>query len=83
MRRCTGRTKAYSGTNKTFYSIDELCLIINKVYNLNIVIKEFTSEKIINKSLFTNYDVNDLFNIPELNEQIIELNNFTKYLNNY
>ena len=67
----------------TIVSKYELCLIINKVYNLNIVIKEFTSEKIINKSLFTNYDVNDLFNIPELNEQIIELNNFTKYLNNY
>ena len=29
MRRCTGRTKAYSGTNKTFYSIDELWTFSN------------------------------------------------------
>lgn len=65
----------------TIVSKYELCSFINKVYDLNIIINKFSSKKIINKSLATNYDINCLFKIPELYQQIIELNNYTKYLN--
>jgi dTDP-4-dehydrorhamnose reductase len=50
----------------------ELINMINEVYNLNITVIPQETQK-IDKTLKTIYDTNDLFNIPELKEQIIKL----------
>jgi len=55
----------------------ELSMIINTTYSLNITINKYETEKYINKSLNTIYYENAVFNIPELQEQIIELKDFT------
>ena len=64
----------YSPTTLSKY---ELSMIINTAYSLNITINKYETEKYINKSLNTIYYENAVFNIPELQEQIIELKDFT------
>lgn len=64
----------YSPTTLSKY---ELSMIINTTYSLNITINKYETEKYINKSLNTIYYENAVFNIPELQEQIIELKDFT------
>lgn len=55
----------------------ELCEIINKIYNLNIKINKLETEK-VDKSLNTIYE--KLFDIPEIEQQIIELKNNCEYV---
>jgi len=59
----------YSPTTVNKY---QLCKMINEIYNLNINIKEFNTEK-VDKSICSLYETNNLFNIPELYEQIKNL----------
>jgi dTDP-4-dehydrorhamnose reductase len=47
----------------------ELVSMINDVYNLNIKILPYETEK-VDKTLTTIYDINSLFNIPDLKKQI-------------
>ena len=51
----------------------ELCAMISDIYELNIKLKEFDTEK-VDKSLSTVYEVYG--NIPELREQLKEMRNF-------
>jgi dTDP-4-dehydrorhamnose reductase len=51
----------------------ELINMINEVYNLNIDVIPYETEK-VDKTLTTIYDTNDLFDIPDLKEQIIKIN---------
>jgi len=51
----------------------QLCQIINNIYELNIEIKEFETEK-VDKSINTIY--NKIFEIPELEVQIKEMKDF-------
>ena len=44
--------------------------MINDAYNLNIKILPYETEK-VDKTLTTIYDINSLFNIPDLETQII------------
>ena len=60
----------YSPTSVSKY---ELCSMINDIYDLNIKVKEFDTEK-VDKSLSTIYEV--AFNVPELREQIKEMRDF-------
>jgi dTDP-4-dehydrorhamnose reductase len=63
----------YSPTTASKY---ELCSIINDIYELNIKIKEFETEK-VDKSLSTIYDAHkNIFEIPELEYQIKEMRDF-------
>jgi dTDP-4-dehydrorhamnose reductase len=48
----------------------ELVSMINDAYNLNIKILPYETEK-VDKTLTTIYDINSLFNIPDLETQII------------
>ena len=50
----------------------QLCKIINDVFELNIEIKQYNTDK-VDKSITTIYHTNDLFNIPELEIQIKEM----------
>lgn len=50
----------------------ELISLINEVYNLEIKVNPFETEK-VNKTLTTIYETNGLFNIPDLKEQIVEI----------
>jgi dTDP-4-dehydrorhamnose reductase len=50
----------------------ELVTMINEIYNLNITIIPFETEK-IDKTLITIYETNNIFNIPDLKTQINEL----------
>lgn len=60
----------YSPTTVNKY---QLCKMINEIFDLNINIKEFNTEK-VDKSIISIYDTNSLFNIPELEVQIREMN---------
>ncbi len=51
----------------------ELCKIINDIYDLNIKVKEYETEK-VDKSLSTVYEVHGI--IPELKEQLKEMRDF-------
>ena len=53
----------------------ELCKMINDIYDLNIEIKEFSTQT-VDKSITTIYETNNLFNIPELEIQIKDMNKF-------
>ena len=54
----------------------ELCAMISDIYELNIKIKEFETEK-VDKSLSTIYDAHkNIFEIPELEYQIKEMRDF-------
>jgi len=66
----------YSPTTVSKY---ELCLIINNIYNLNIIINKYETDKSVNKLLSTIYDINYSFKIPELYQQILELKSFNLY----
>ena len=57
----------------------ELVSIINEVYDLNITVVPFETEK-VDKTLITIYNTNSIFNIYSLKEQIIELNKYTDIL---
>jgi dTDP-4-dehydrorhamnose reductase len=59
----------YSPTTVNKY---QLCNMINKIFELNINIKEFNTEK-VDKSIISIYNTNSLFNIPELELQIKEM----------
>ena len=50
----------------------ELVSMINEIYKLDIKINLFNTEK-VDKTITTIYDTNNLFNIPELKEQIRDL----------
>lgn len=54
----------------------ELVSIINEMYNLNIEITPFDTD-LVDKTLTTIYEHNELFNIQDLKEQISELSQFT------
>lgn len=60
----------YSPTTVNKY---QLCNMINEIFDLNINIKEFNTEK-VDKSIISIYNTNSLFNIPELEIQIKEMN---------
>jgi dTDP-4-dehydrorhamnose reductase len=60
----------YSPTTVSKY---ELCAMISDIYELNIKVKEFETER-VDKSLSTIYEV--YCNVPELKEQIKEMRNF-------
>ena len=49
--------------------------MINDIYDLNIDIKEFSTQ-IVDKSICTIYETNNLFNIPELEVQIEVLSKY-------
>lgn len=51
----------------------ELCAMISDIYDLNIKVKEYETEK-VDKSLSTIYEIHG--NIPELKEQIKEMRDF-------
>jgi len=51
----------------------ELCTMISDIYELNIKVKEYETEK-VDKSLSTVYEVHR--NIPELNDQLKEMRDF-------
>ena len=50
----------------------ELVSMINEVYNLNIKIKPFETEK-VDKTITSVYETNSLFNVPDLKMQIVEI----------
>lgn len=54
----------------------ELLVLINQIYNLNIEVKKVSADISINKSISSIYYTNDMFNIPDLTEQISELRLF-------
>jgi dTDP-4-dehydrorhamnose reductase len=55
----------------------ELVSIINNIYNLNIKINEYETDKHVNKTLTTIFDTNSTFQLPDVKEQIIEMKNYT------
>lgn len=55
----------------------ELINLINKIYNLNITINPLKTP-IVNKSLSTIYPENSYFDIPNLEQQIVELYNYSQ-----
>lgn len=59
----------YSPQVKSKY---ELACIIKEVYSIPIKINKFISEKPVDKTLFSEYETNTIFNIPSLEEQIYE-----------
>ena len=59
----------YSPTTVNKY---QLCQMVNEIFELNINIKEFNTEK-VDKSITSIYETNNLFSIPELYEQIKRL----------
>ena len=63
----------YSPTTVSKY---ELCKTISDIYELNIKVKEFDTDK-VDKSLSTIYGAHEnIFDIPELEDQIREMRNF-------
>lgn len=58
----------------------ELVNIINEIYNLDIIINPFETEK-VDKTLTTVYDTNSVFQIPDLKDQILKLNKYIDMLN--
>lgn len=54
----------------------DLVSIINEIYNLNIHVKKFNTDYIIDKTISTMYGINNLFFIKTLREQIIEMYNY-------
>ena len=54
----------------------DLVQLINIIYTLNITINEYQTEETIDKTLSTIYETNNQFHIPNLKEQITELNNY-------
>jgi dTDP-4-dehydrorhamnose reductase len=63
----------YSPSPVTKY---ELVGIINTKYNLNIKINQVETVKPIDKTLTTIYDTNEIFNIPDLEDQINEMKEY-------
>lgn len=55
----------------------ELTIMINHVYDLNIKVNEFQTPTTVDKSISTIYGENELFNIPDLQEQIKEMKDFS------
>ena len=64
----------YSPVKKTKY---ELACIIKRVYGLSVVINKCNTDNIIDKTLFSIYNTNTIFNIPSLEEQIYEQSQYT------
>jgi dTDP-4-dehydrorhamnose reductase len=59
----------YSPNKKTKY---ELACIIKNVYNIDVNINKYISSFFCDKTLLSNYETNTLFNIPELENQILD-----------
>ena len=55
----------------------ELVSILNNIYNLNIKINEYETDKHVNKTLTTIFDTNSIFQLPDIKEQIIEMKKYT------
>jgi len=68
-----GTRHLFSPTEKTKY---ELITIIRDVYNPQLVINKVSAKGRADKTLFSIYNDNNLFNIPELDIQIKELKDF-------
>ena len=58
----------YSPTTVSKY---DLCVYVNKIYDLNITIKKVNDKFNINKSLTSNYNMN--FEIKDIENQILDL----------
>lgn len=71
----TGVRHIYSPASVSKY---ELCNLINEIYNLNINVIPFTCNKDINKTIVTEYGINEIFDIPELSVQIAGMLEFGK-----
>lgn len=63
----------YSPESKSKY---DLALIIAEVYKLPIKINKLSHDKKVDKTLKSDYDINTLFNISSIEEQIIEQSHF-------
>lgn len=62
----------------------ELIKMISEIYNLDIKIKEHSTEEKCDMRISSIYETNKILNIPDLREQIIELkNNSTIYSKSY
>lgn len=57
-----------------------LICLINDIYKLNIKVNRYTTTN-IDKSLSSIYNENNLFNIPDLKQQIVEMMEFSNILN--
>ena len=66
-----GVRHVYSPTSVTKF---ELVSLINEIYNLNIKINKMNTDKKVDKTITTNFEL--LFNIPELYFQIQKLKNY-------
>lgn len=64
----------YSPESKSKY---ELACIIKDVYKLPININKYISGNIVDKTLYSEYDTNNIFNIPTLDVQIDEQSTFS------
>lgn len=62
----------------TVVSKYELVHMVNDIYKLNIKINKFEKGELIDKSLNSVYEENKLFKIPELKNQIMEMQNFSE-----
>jgi dTDP-4-dehydrorhamnose reductase len=69
----TGVIHFYSPTKKSKY---ELACIIKNVYKIQIEINRVMTENKVDKSLSSQYDTNNTFDIPELEQQIYEQASF-------
>lgn len=69
-----GIRHVFSPTSVTKY---KLVSMINNTYKLNNTIEPVETENTVNKTLNSIYNTNNRFNIPELEEQIKELRNFS------
>ena len=56
----------------------ELVNMINDTYNLNIKINKYQTSDNIDKNLTSIYNENSLFDIPNLEQQIREMKQFSK-----
>lgn len=70
----TGVRHIYSPESITKYKLVEL---INQVYELNNIIKPIETPTSIDKTLTSIYEINSIFNIPEINIQLKELHLFS------
>ena len=58
----------------------ELCYLVSDAYKLNIKINDYETTNIIDKSLSTIHKENNIFCIPNLKQQIIEMKDFSNIL---
>lgn len=66
------------------YSFDyvtkyELVKMIASIYNVDISVKKYETETAIDKTLISNSDINQYFNIPDIFDQIVEQKEYNIY----